>query len=179
MEMRNPMSMLKAYKRTPDLSNSAWYKGILTSTMAGTQDNDGAFDYLVSKMKCGTEPPPHVHSREHEFFQIFSGEMKVYLDGAVFELTTGDYMYLPLGTPHAFRIISDEVHFAALITPGGFLNAVNTMNIPAERMEVPTDDNTITYANVDMSETIKVFERVGLRFLTEDEIRREMPEYPL
>ena len=45
-------------------------------------------------------------------------------------------------------------------------------------MEVPTDDDTMTYANADLTDTIKVFEQYGVRFLTADEIRAEMPEYP-
>jgi mannose-6-phosphate isomerase-like protein (cupin superfamily) len=173
------VNTLKAYKRTPDLSNSTWYKGILNSLMAETKDNDGAFDFTIARMIRGTEPPPHVHSREHEFFYILSGEMRVYVGGAVFDLTAGDCMFLPLGKPHAWRIMCEELHLIGLITPGGFFNAVNAMHIPAERMEVPTDANTITYANADMTETIKVFERIGLRFLTEDEVRVEMPQYLL
>jgi hypothetical protein len=38
---------------------------------------------------------------------------------------------------HAFRIMSNELHWIALITPGGFFDAVSGMNAPAERMEVP------------------------------------------
>jgi hypothetical protein len=56
------VSMLKAYKRVPDLSNSTWYKGVLNSLMAGREDNNGAFDVCIIRMKRGTEPPPHVHS---------------------------------------------------------------------------------------------------------------------
>ena len=88
-------------------------------------------------------------------------------------------MFRPLGKPHAFHVMSDELHLIALITPGGFFNAVSAMHAPAERMEVPTDDNTVTYANADMTDTIKVFERIGLRFPTEDEVRVEMPQYLL
>ena len=73
------MSTLRAYKRSPALTNSTWYKGILVSQMAATADNNGAFDLVLSKMRRGTEPPPHVHSREDEFFYVFSGEMSVML----------------------------------------------------------------------------------------------------
>ena len=52
------------------------------------------------------------------------------------------------------------------------------MNAPAERMEVPTGIDTITYANADLTDIIKVFEQYGVRFLSADEIRAEMPEYP-
>ena len=45
-------------------------------------------------------------------------------------------------------------------------------------MEVPSDGDTLTYANADLTHTIKVFEKYGLRLLTPDEIRAQMPEYP-
>src|SRR5258706_4829368 len=125
--------------------------------MAGTADNGGAFDLVIGKMRQGTEPPPHVHSREDEFFYILSGEMKVYADGEVFQVTAGECMSLPRGKSHAWLITSDEVHLIAVITPGGFFDAINTMNAPAERMEVPADADIVTYANADLTETIKVF----------------------
>jgi mannose-6-phosphate isomerase-like protein (cupin superfamily) len=116
-----PMSTPRAYKRSPSLSNSTWYKGILGSQMAGTADNNGAFDTIISKMRRGTEPPPHVHSREDEFFYILSGELSVYVDGEVFEVAAGECMCLPRRKPHAFLITSDETHLIATITPGDSL----------------------------------------------------------
>ena len=173
------MNALKPYKRSPALNNSSWYKGILVSQMAGAKDNSGAFDLAIGKMRRGSEPPPHVHSREDEFFHVLSGEMRFYVDGEVFTVTAGECMFLPRRTPHAFRVASEEIHMILLLVPGGFLDAINKMNAPAKRMEVPTDVDTVTYANADLTETIKVFEQHGIRFLTAEEIRAEMPQYPL
>jgi mannose-6-phosphate isomerase-like protein (cupin superfamily) len=172
------LSALRAYKRAPALNNSTWYKGILSSQMAGSADNNGAFDFILSKMRRGTEPPPHVHSREDEFFYLLSGEMNVYVDGEVFQVTAGECMFLPRLKPHAFRITSEAIQNIALIVPGGFLDAVNKMNAPAERMDLPNDSDVATYANADLTETIKLFEQYGIRFLTADEIHTEMPKYP-
>ena len=147
--------------------------------MAGTADNNGAFDTVVSKMRRGTEPPPHVHSREDEFFYMLSGEMTVYVDGETFQLTAGECMYLPRRKPHAFLITSDEAHSIVTITPGGFFDAINKMNVSAERMELPTDLDTVTYANADLTDTMKVFEQYGIRLLTPEEIHVEMPQYPV
>ena len=63
--------------------------------------------------------------------------------------------------------------------PGGFLDAINKMNVPAERMEVPTGADAVTYAEADLTETMKVFKQYGIRFLTAEEIRKDMPQYPL
>jgi mannose-6-phosphate isomerase-like protein (cupin superfamily) len=171
------VTTLRAYKRAPDLTNSTWYKGILNSLMAGARDNGGAFDFAIATMKRGTEPPPHVHSREHEFFYILSGDVRVFVGPEVFELTAGDCVFMPLGKPHAFRITSEELHWVALMSPGGFLEIVSEMSEPAKRMDVPNDPDIVTYANADMTETIKIAERYGLRFLAEHDVRKEMPEY--
>ena len=53
------------------------------------------------------------------------------------------------------------------------------MNVPAMRMEVPADVDAVIYANADLTETIKVFERHGVRFLSAHEVRTEMPQYPV
>src|SRR5262249_45457697 len=168
-----------AYKRTPGLGHATWYKGILVRQMAGTSDNDGAFDVVVSKMRRGTEPPPHVHSREHEVFYILSGAITVYVDRKVFQVSAGEFMFLPRGVPHAFLLESNEVHQFTLVAPGGFIDAVNEMSAPAERLDVPTHADTITYANADLTRTIEMFEQYGVRFLTEEETLATMPEYPI
>ena len=81
------LSSPRAYKRSPALTNSTWYKGMLHSQMAGTADNNGAFDFVISKMRRGTEPPPHIHSREDEFFYVLSGKIRVYVGREVFSVS--------------------------------------------------------------------------------------------
>ena len=73
---------------------------------------------------------------------------------------------------------SEVIHFIALLTPGGFTDALIKMSTPAERMEIPADADTPTYANADLTETIKAHEQYGVRLLTPEEIRTEMPKYP-
>ncbi|WP_213805350.1 cupin domain-containing protein [Granulicella sp. dw_53] len=169
----------RAYKRAPALSNSTWFKGFLISQMVGTTDSDGAFDTIIGKMKAGTEPPPHIHSKDDEFFYILSGELTVYADGEVFTATAGECVFLPRQKPHAFLVASDEIHMMDTLTPGGFFEAISKTNVPAERMEVPTDAESAAFGSPDLAETMKVFEENGIRFLTPDEIRKEMPQYPL
>ena len=176
---QQPLSTLKAYKRSPELSNSRWYKGMLHSQMAGTEDNDGAFDFVVAKLRRGTEPPPHVHSREHEFMYLLSGEIRFYVEAEVFTVKSGECIFIPRGKRHAFLLTSEEAQNILLVTPGGFYDAFKKMSGPAARMVIPTDADVETYSTADLAETIKLFGQYGTRFLTPDEIRKEMPEFPL
>jgi quercetin dioxygenase-like cupin family protein len=85
----NPLKTIQAYKRFPALENSTWYKGILVSQLPGGSDTGGAFDLVESKMKKGTEPPPHIHDREDELFYILAGDIRVFADGQVFTVAAG------------------------------------------------------------------------------------------
>jgi len=170
------MNKLQAYKRSPALDNSTWYKGLLISQLAGGSDNDGAFDLVESKMQKGTEPPPHVHEREDELFYILSGEIKVFVNGQVLSVAAGESVFLPKTVPHAYLIQSDECHVLALMTPGGFLNAINKMNAPARSMEIPSDMET--YATADLTATMAVFLKYDVRMLTRSEVAQELPTYP-
>jgi hypothetical protein len=66
-------------------------------------------------------------------------------------------MFLPRQKPHAFLIESEEIHFIVFLTPGGFFDAINNMNVPAERMDIPTDSDTITYRNADLANAMEGF----------------------
>jgi len=66
------------------------------------------------------------------------GAVSILVNNAeVFSVRAGECMFLPRGIPHAFLIASEEIHIITLITHGGFLDAINKMNAPAERMELP------------------------------------------
>ena len=152
---------------------------MLYSQMAETADNNGAFDFLISRMRRGSEPPPHIHSREDEFFYVVSGKIRVYVGGEVFSVTAGECIFLPRRKPHAWLITSEQVHTIAVIAPGGFNDALKKLGAPAERMELPNDVDTVTYGNANLTETIKVLDQYGVRLLTPAEISKEMPEYPV
>jgi quercetin dioxygenase-like cupin family protein len=169
------MKTMQAYKRSPALENSTWYKGILISQLAGSSDTDDSFDFVESKMKKGTEPPPHVHDREDEFFYILAGEIKVFANNRIFTVAAGESVFLPKKVPHAYLIESDECHVLAMMTPGGFLNAINKMNAPARTMDIPSDMET--YATVDLTETMAVFVKYGVRMLSSEEVAQHLPAY--
>src|SRR5262249_12547102 len=83
-----------------------------------------------SKMRAGTEPPPHFHSREHEFMYLLAGTMRVYAKSQVFRVTASECMFLPREIPHAFLIESNEMpshkpHFHRLHLSANKLSVTN------------------------------------------------------
>jgi mannose-6-phosphate isomerase-like protein (cupin superfamily) len=174
--MSNETISLKPLKHAPSIEISTWYKGILSTLLATDDDTGGAFDLVLSNMRSGTEPPPHVHTREHEFMYVLDGNLDVYVGNEVFQVGTGECAFLPLGRPHAFLIRSPEIRMLVLITPGGLMKSLAPMATPAEKMEIPTD--SVTYATADLEETIKILLKRGIRFLSPEEIADEMTAFP-
>ena len=168
----------RAFVRAPAVEMSSWYKGILISNLATAKDTAGAFDFVVTKMRQGTEPPPHVHEREDEMFYVLEGSLDIYAGRECLRVGPGECAFLPKLKPHAFRISTAEVHMLVLMTPGGFLKATASMSVPAQSLHIPPDDG-VTYANVDLGATISLFEQFGVRFLAPGEIARDLPAFPL
>lgn len=108
----------------------------------------------------------------------WGGTIDIYVGDELFRAIAGACVFLPKLQAHAFKIRSPEVHMLVLMTPGGFMNASATMAIPAQSLDIPPDDG-VTYATVNLSETIRVFKNYGIRFLVPDEIARELPAFPL
>jgi hypothetical protein len=55
---------LKAFKPAPCLELSKWEHGNLVTNFAEKKDTNGAFLLVEATLAPGTEPPPHVHTRE-------------------------------------------------------------------------------------------------------------------
>ena len=72
--MNNSSPELEAFKRAPSLGLSQWENGNLTTNLAEKKDTNGAFLLVEAMLAPGTEPPPHVHTREDELFYILEGE---------------------------------------------------------------------------------------------------------
>lgn len=68
-------------------------------------------------------PPPHIHHREDETFQILDGEYEFTIAGKTIPAKTGDTLFAPRGIPHTYRCISaGGGKLSVVLTPAGFEN---------------------------------------------------------
>jgi mannose-6-phosphate isomerase-like protein (cupin superfamily) len=167
---------LKAFKRAPSLGLSRWYMGILMTNLVEKKDSDGAFSIAEATLTPGTEPPPHVHSREDELFYVLEGEFDVYVGEEAFEVAAGECVFLPRFKPHAFVVRSPRLRVLVLFTPAGLEEAFRGASTPAQELQPPT--GAVTYSKADFQQTAQRLGAYGARFLTPDEVADQMPLYP-
>jgi quercetin dioxygenase-like cupin family protein len=174
--MNSTSSPLKAFKRAASPGLSRWYMCTLTTFLAEAKDTNGAFFMAEGTLAPGTEPPPHVHSREDELFYVLEGEFDVFVGEEAFKVETGECIFLPRFKPHAFVVRSPRLRVLTLFTPAGLEGAFHGMGEPARNLELPT--GAITYSKADPQQTAQRFAAYGVRFLTPQEVADQMPLYP-
>src|SRR4029450_206110 len=174
--MNNTSSPLTAFKRARSLGLSQWESGNLPRNLAEKKDTNGAFFLVEAMLAPGTEPPPHVHTREDELFYVLEGEFDVDVGNEAFKVKTGECVFLPRFRPHAFVIRSPRLRVLALSTPAGLEEAFRGMSSPAERLELPT--GAVTYSTGDLKQTAQRLSEYGARFLTPAEVADQLPLYP-
>lgn len=71
-------------------------------------DTGGKYALWEALVSPGGGPPPHVHSREEEWFYVTDGAVTFTVDGARSVAGPGAFVRLPPGVPHAFKNESDR-----------------------------------------------------------------------
>ena len=172
----NAPPQLKAFKRAPSLELSKWEHGNLVTNLAEKIDTNGAFLLVEATLAPGTEPPPHVHTREDELFYVLQGEFDIYVGEKGFNLKAGECVFMPRFKPHAFVIRSHRLRVLALFTPAGLEEAFRVMSSPAQSLDLPTEP--VTYSTGDQKQVAQLLSEYGAHFLTPDEVAEQMPLYP-
>ncbi|KAA8484065.1 quercetin dioxygenase-like cupin family protein [Arcticibacter tournemirensis] len=96
------------------------YNGGYVRTLISPGQSGGALALMEMVLPQGAEPPMHLHADEDEAFYLLSGEMFFQIDGKEIHVKAGDAVFAPRKVPHLFKILSREVRFLTLISPGNF-----------------------------------------------------------
>ncbi len=93
--------------------------GPLTFKVRG-EDTGGALTAFENLIAPGEGPPVHAHAGEDESWYVLEGELRFSLDGEEARAPAGTFVFVPRGTPHAFRNDGDvPARILVLFTPSG------------------------------------------------------------
>jgi quercetin dioxygenase-like cupin family protein len=118
------------------------------------RDTNGTLAVVESHDAPGGGPPPHIHQREDETFQVLEGEYEFMTAGKTVVARSGDTLFAPRGIPHTYRCISESGgKLSVTLTPAGFENFFSEIGAmsPHEQQDIP--------------KVIEVAKRYGLEFL--------------
>lgn len=150
---------LSAFYRPAGSAPATWAMGSLFEQVLSAADSGGALGLALVTQPPGIATPLHRHTREAEAFFLLDGSMTYRAGDETFRLAAGDFLWLPVGLPHAFRVTgSGPVRFLGLAAPGGLLALYDEVGIPATERRLPGDDGQ------SMGEEIARWNEVGPRY---------------
>lgn len=120
-----------------DLSNATWYHGSRYSYPLRGEDTGGAFAFVDILQRRGTEPPPHIHHREHEVFIVLDGAVEFQAGDATYRGEAGAFAFLPRGVPHRFALREPWQRMLIIVTPSGFERYLGPFSRKATHLEEP------------------------------------------
>lgn len=137
-----------------------WAMGSLFEHLVGSAHTDGQLGVTLVTQPPGIATPLHRHTREAEALFVLEGRIDYRAGDALHELGEGDFLYLPLGLPHAFRIRGPRpARFLGLTTPGGLMGLYDEVGVPAAGMHLPGDGEGLS-----MAEEIARWNEAGPRY---------------
>jgi quercetin dioxygenase-like cupin family protein len=85
------------------------------------RDTGGVVSAVESHDVAGGGPPPHIHHREDETFQVLEGDYEFTVAGKLFVAGPGTTIFAPRGIPHTYRYLGQTPgRLMCVITPAGF-----------------------------------------------------------
>ncbi len=137
-----------------------WAMGSLFEHLVGASDTSGAIGMSMVTQPPGIATPLHRHTKEAEALFVLEGRIDYRAGEELHELSDGDFLYLPLGLPHAFRIRGVKpARFLALTTPGGLMGLYDEVGVPAAAVRLPGEGEGLA-----MDEEIGRWNEVGPRY---------------
>jgi mannose-6-phosphate isomerase-like protein (cupin superfamily) len=107
---------------------------------AGGARSQVGWTFLEAQLRAGHAPPLHLHQHEDEAFYLLDGSMRFRCGDDEFEALRGDFIFVPRGTPHAFRVGRDGARTLEVATATGLARFIEAAGEPAPTRELPPSD---------------------------------------
>jgi quercetin dioxygenase-like cupin family protein len=95
--------------------------GIPINIRISGRDTGGTVAVVESHDVTHGGPPPHIHHREDETFQVIAGEYEFMVGGKTIVAGPGTTLFAPRGVAHTYRCLGNSANrLMVTLTPGGF-----------------------------------------------------------
>lgn len=111
----------------------------LYTFLAAQANTGGELLALVNEGPRTTAIIQHFHELHTEVFFAVEGQMTMWANGEQLQLNPGDFLHVPAGTVHSFRLDSHYTKFFSILTPGLFEPFFHTLGTPYEANIFPAE----------------------------------------
>lgn len=124
----------------PELGGSLWFQGQPVALLAAGGETAGQYALLDTVLMRGSELPPHLHQREDEAYYLLEGQMTFTVGNVTIPARPGEFVFLPRGIVHSYRVETEQCRTLVLLTPAGLEDFICKIGIPMADDSVPQGD---------------------------------------
>jgi quercetin dioxygenase-like cupin family protein len=157
-------STTTGYSLAPGDGERLWIVADTMTFLATGSSTGGRLALLENLTAPGGGPPPHLHTREDEFFYVLDGTFEIRIGDDRHVIGPGGFAYVPRGTVHNFRNTADTPSRILVgFTPSGMEGFFRESGRPA------TDDGPAPAIDADeITRTMAAAPKYGLEALAFD-----------
>jgi quercetin dioxygenase-like cupin family protein len=89
------------------------------STKVSGEQTEGRLLQIRSTDSRGAAPPLHIHRDADETWYVIDGQITVFVGDERIEAGPGDFVFGPMGVPHAFLVTSERAESLITFSPAG------------------------------------------------------------
>jgi quercetin dioxygenase-like cupin family protein len=116
-EEETTMSKPEPFVVTPKDHRPLHILGEAVSALASVE-RTGSFEVFFQEGPEGAGPPPHTHAWDEAYY-VIEGAIDVLTGDRVQAIGEGEFIFIPGGTPHGFRIKTARTRFLSFNSHGG------------------------------------------------------------
>jgi len=120
----------------------------LFTFLAHQGNSGGDFISLTTQGPNGARIPNHYHERHTETFFCLDGCMTMWAEGLEVAMAPGDFLHVPAGTIHSFRLDAPYTNFIGILAPGLFEPFFRAMCDPYEPYIFPQKPGPLRFDRV-------------------------------
>jgi len=159
-----PTAPVEGYAVAPGEGERIWIVGDTMTFKATGESTAGGLVLIENLTAPDGGPPPHIHTREDEFFSVLDGTFEIRIGDELHTVGPGGFAYVPRGTVHNFRNTADTPSRILVgFTPGGIEGFFRESGRPA------TDDGPAPPLDEDeIARTTSAARRYGVEAVSFD-----------
>ena len=127
--------------RRAGTGRATWALSSLFESLLTPEESGASLGISLVTQPPGVATPLHRHTKEAEAFYLLDGTMTYRAGEETFHATAGDFIWLPQGMPHAFRVTgATPVRYLGLVDPGHLFGLYDEVGRPATDRTLPGPD---------------------------------------
>jgi quercetin 2,3-dioxygenase len=120
----------------------------LYNMLASQANTNNEFLALVTEGPAGDKIVDHYHEKHTETFLCLDGKMTMWANGEEVQLEKGDFLHVPAGTEHSFRLDSSYTKFIGFLASGLFEKFFRLLGEPYEAHNFPEVSKDLEFGRV-------------------------------